>query len=215
MTKIAVCVPARDEVDTMFALDLAKLVGFHLKNTEDEILLFHSAGTLIANQRQELAAAALNADADYILYLDSDMRFPKDVIMRFLAHDAPVVAANYSTRKMPIHPVAFLNPQLTEYLYTRPESDGLEECLAVGMGVFMVKASIFKELELPWFMIGYSPTTHRFQGEDIYFCGKLRQAGYPVMIDHNVSQEVKHAGRFEFATEHNHLTSDLEKEAAE
>jgi len=80
----------------------------------------------------------------------------------------------------------------------------------------MVKADILKDLSLPWFMIGYSPRTNQFQGEDIYFCGQLRQAGHKVMIDHDLSQSVRHAGTFEFSSEHAFMLKDVEgKEAAE
>jgi glycosyltransferase involved in cell wall biosynthesis len=199
---IAICVPCRDQVETGFAFDMAMATSYHVANFKDRVHLYHSKGTLICNQRQELVKNALIDEADWILFLDADMRFPKDVISRLLAHDVPVVAANYSTRRSPVKPVTFANASVDDRIYTRPESEGLEECFGTGMGVFMVRADIFKELPLPWFQIGYSPSLHDFVGEDIYFCRLLREAGHKIMIDHDLSKQVRHVGTWEFSTDH-------------
>jgi hypothetical protein len=45
--------------------------------------IYTVAGTLIFDQRNKLAEAALNEGADYILWLDADMRFPKNTIERY------------------------------------------------------------------------------------------------------------------------------------
>lgn len=200
--KIAVCVPARDQVHMAFAFDLTRAVAFHSKNTDDQVLLFHSLGTLICNQRQELATEALKAEADWILFLDTDMRFPKDVISRMLAREKPVVAANYSTRRAPVLPVTFKRPRLDDRVYTYPDSTGLEECYATGMGVFLISAEAFKAMPLPWFQIGWAEGIGDFVGEDIYLCRQLRAHGYTVLIDHDLSKEVRHIGTWEYSTEH-------------
>lgn len=202
MATIAVCVPSRDEVHSTFCFDLVRACTYHARHTADKILLFNSMGTLICNQRQELALEALKNGAEWILYLDSDMRFPIDMIGRLLKHGEDVVAANYSTRRHPVHPVAFCGEKLDDYTYTKPSSTGLEEVVAVGMGVFMVRAEILKDIELPWFAIGYHQGTHQFSGEDIFFCRRLRAAGHKILIDHDLSREVAHVGTWEYRAEH-------------
>jgi hypothetical protein len=202
MTAVAVCVPARDMVHTAFAFDLARAVAFHTANSDDRVLLFQSLGTLICNQRQELAKEAIAAGAEWILYLDSDMRFPKDTIGRLLAHERPVVAANYATRRAPVEPVAFRHAGLSERVPTAPDSSGLERVFAVGMGVFLVKAEIFAGLPLPWFQIGWAPMLGDFVGEDLHFCRLLGEHGVPVLIDHDLSKQVRHVGGFEFDLNH-------------
>jgi len=199
---IAICVPCRDQVDTGFAFDLALAMSFHVANSNDHVWLFHSKGTLICNQRQELAKEAIQKGADWILYLDSDMRFPKDTIRRLLAHGETVVAANYSTRRAPIKPVAFKKPNLDDRAYTEADSTGLEEVFGVGMGVFLVKVSALLEVPLPWFQIGYSKGLEDFVGEDIYFCRALKEAGNTVWIDHDLSKQVRHVGTMEYETQH-------------
>jgi GT2 family glycosyltransferase len=166
------------------------------------LFIFTSMGTLIANQRQELVGEALQSGASHILFLDTDMRFPKDTIDRLLAHDKPIVAANYATRRMPVKTVAFKTAGSWDCVYTTEDKTGLEKVAAVGMGVMLIKREVFETLELPWFIIGYSPKTFEFSGEDIFFCRQAQKAGYDIMIDHDLSKQVKHIGSFEFAHEH-------------
>lgn len=159
-------------------------------------------GTLIANQRQELVLEAMQAGCSHILFIDTDMRFPKDAVERLMAHDKPIVAANYATRRMPVKTVAFKTEGAWDCVYTTDDSVGLEPVSAVGMGLMLIKREVFEKLTLPWFIIGYSPKTAEFSGEDIFFCRQARKAGYDILIDHDLSKEVKHIGSFEFAHEH-------------
>ena len=71
---VSVCVPCRDVVDSGFAFDLARCVAAHTAATRDRVLLFQNQGTLIVNQRQELAQASLDAGATHISINKKDMR---------------------------------------------------------------------------------------------------------------------------------------------
>ena len=201
-TKVAVCVPARDSVSAGFAFDLARVCG--AANTD--LFLLTSMGTLIVNQRSDLAKLAIEGGATHILYLDSDMRFPRDTLDRLLAHNKPIVAANYVTRRFPIRTVAYANDTDLTTVDTLPESTGLEPVASVGMGVMLVSVEVFKSLQAPWFMIGYSQKTGEFSGEDIFFCRKARAAGFEVLIDHDLSKEVKHTGTLDYMHDHNWAT---------
>ena len=67
------------------------------------------------------------------------------------------------------------------------------------MGVMMVKREVFEKVEQPWFAIPYSTTGGHYIGEDVFFCRKAREAGYEILVDHALSQEVKHIGTFEYS----------------
>lgn len=208
MKKIAIAIPARDQVHTSFAYDLAMMMSawtYKNANNDDNIMLFTSQGTLIVNQRQELIFSALEAECTHILFLDSDMRFPKDALDRLLAHDKPIVAGSYATRRLPCKTVAFANDKDWECVYSTPDKTGLEAVAAVGMGCMLVNLSIFDKMTLPYFMIGYSPNANQFTGEDIFFCRKARSMGFEVLIDHDLSKELGHIGNLEFRHEHANL----------
>lgn len=210
--KVCIAMPCRDHVNTGFAYDLARLSAYwssqHLPNG-DELMFLTSMGTLIANQREELAEQAIVSGADWILWLDTDMRFPKDTLDRLLAHKEPIVAANYATRRIPVKTVAFdFVESKWECVYTKPEDTGLREVVAVGMGVFLVDTNVLKSMPKPWFHIGYSLKSGNFSGEDIHFCKQARIYGTKVLIDQDLSKEVKHIGTFEFS--HDHAEACLE-----
>jgi len=199
---VAILVPARDTVMTSFAYDLARAMSFHTATTDDRVLLFTSHGTLIASQRMELARQALEEKADYLLWLDSDMRFPRETIGHLMLRDKPIVAANYATRRMPVKPVAMMdNDGEIGRVYTAPDSEGLQPVDYIGMGVMMVKREVFEKLEAPWFAIPYSTIGQHYIGEDVFFCRKAREAGYEVLVDHDLSHQVKHIGTFEYSHE--------------
>lgn len=199
---VAILVPARDTVMTSFAYDLARAMSFHTATTDDRVLLFTSHGTLIASQRMELARQALDEKVDYLLWLDSDMRFPKETIGHLILRDKPIVAANYSTRRMPIKPVAMMDGGgKIDRVYTGPESEGLQPVDYVGMGVMMTKREVFEKLDAPWFAIPYSTIGNHYIGEDVFFCRKAREAGFEVLLDHDLSRHVKHIGTFEYSHE--------------
>jgi len=201
MTNLAICLPARDEVSTGFAHDLAIMSARFYGNAAPGTLFnIHTvSGTLIADQRQKLAKMAIKSD--YILFLDSDMRFPPTLLERLLAHDRDIVACNYPTRRLPVKTVAFSEFESLKCVYSTGKS-GLEEVDAVGMGAMLIKTEVFKKLPLPWFNVSYLPSVDMFIGEDIYFC-KLAQAhGYKVYIDHDLSKEVRHIGTMDFTHEH-------------
>ena len=197
---VSVCVPCRDVVDSGFAFDLARCVAAHTATTRDRVLLFQNQGTLIVNQRQELAQASLDAGASHILFIDADMRFPKDSIRRLLAWDADIVASNYSTRKLPLQPVAFKDDTTSERVHTEEWSSGLQEVAAIGMGLMLIKAEVFQKMEKPWFHIHYQNGV--YSGEDIWFCRSARETGFKVMLDHDISHHVRHIGAFEFSCAH-------------
>jgi len=200
---IAICVPARDEVSTGFAHDLAIMSARFYGNAQNGTLFNVNfvSGTLIADQRQKLVMMAIKQGADYVLFLDSDMRFPPNLLERLLARNKDIVACNYATRRLPVKTVAFSDFAELKCIYSSDKTD-LEEVDAIGMGAMLIKTEIFKKLPLPWFSISYLPSGNMYIGEDIYFC-KLAQAnGLKVYVDHDLSKDVRHIGVMEYTHEH-------------
>lgn len=201
MNTIAVCTPARDQVHTRFAFDLVTAICGHATKSQDTVIPLASEGTLIQSQRCELVKAALDANATHILFLDSDMRFPADIIGRMLAADAPVVAANCAKRRIPTGPTAENHGEGRE-VYTMPDSTGIEKVDFVGGAVLMIRAEVFGQIPQPWFATPWVKQADTFMGEDRFFCRQLAQAGIPIVIDHDLSKEIGHIGLFEFRHEH-------------
>jgi hypothetical protein len=214
MKYIAVCTPARDMVHTMFTYDLVNMVSYHTLNTNDAVSLKISQGTLIANQRAELCLDAMREKCTHVLFIDSDMRFPHDMIERLLQHDLDIVATNCARRRMPTGPTAQIYKENgeRELVYTMPESTGLQEVGSVGMGVMLIKANVFAKLAEPWFETPWRHDKRGYIGEDVFFCRKAREAGFKIWIDHDVSKEIGHIGMFEFKHDHTWVMREVQEQ---
>ena len=214
MNYVAVCTPARDMVHTMYTYDLVNMVAYHTMNTNDAVSLKISQGTLIANQRAELSLDAMQENCSHVLFVDSDMRFPQDMIGRLLKHDLDIVATNCARRRMPTGPTAQLYKENgdRELVWTMSDSTGLQEVGSVGMGVMLIKANVFAALSEPWFETPWRHDKRGYIGEDVFFCQKAAAAGFKIHIDHDVSKEIGHIGTFEFKHDHTWVMRDLEEQ---
>jgi hypothetical protein len=211
---IGILVPTRDFVNSGFAFDLARLVGFTVGTTHNKVVIYTSSGTLLSSQRQDLARDAVDAGCTHTLWLDSDMRFPKDALVRLLAHDEDIVCANYAKRRFPTEPIAVRKNQPgddaehVDRVYTEPDSTGLVEVDYCGMGVMLVKADVYKKMEFPWFAIPWVPAAEDYIGEDVWFCRRAYENGSKTMVDQDLSKEVHHIGTFEYKHEHTLVCRD-------
>jgi hypothetical protein len=147
----------------------------------------------------------------HILFIDSDMRFPQDMIGRLIKHDLDIVATNCARRRMPTGPTAQLYKENgeRELVWTMPESTGLQEVGSVGMGVMLIKANVFEALAEPWFETPWRHDKRGYIGEDVYFCQKAAAAGFKIWIDHDVSKEIGHIGTFEFKHDHTWVMKEI------
>jgi hypothetical protein len=196
--RVAICTPCQDTVSAGYAFDLASLTG--QLPADITWTLFQSKGTILPQQRATLVGLAQGWTATHILWLDADMRFPVDTLTRLLAHRVPIVAANYPTRRVPIRPVA--EHREHGVLLTTSEDAGLVEVTHCGMGVMLVDTEVYRTVPSPWFALGYHAASQTYAGEDVFFCRKASEAGFPTMVDQSLSQQVRHVGEFEFAARH-------------
>jgi hypothetical protein len=187
------------------AFDLATLCGYDSRWRKDgEQAIYTVAGTLIFDQRNKLAQAALDQECDYILWIDADMRFPKNTIERLLAHDKDIVGVNATTRTMPVVPTAKnlkVDVEKREnhwYSINSKGKTGIEQVTAIGCGVMLVKAKVFKETPKPWFYF-YELPGGKTLGEDVHFCIAAHDAGFETWVDHDLSQEIGHIGQYTYS----------------
>jgi hypothetical protein len=194
---------------TAYAHDLANMMGYTAAKRPDITLgNYMSLGTMIFDQRIRLAREAVEDKSDYVLWFDTDMRFPRDTLIRLLNHKKDFVAANYVTRQIPPEPISFnLVDDGKKWIRvpTSKENTGLERVDGTGLGVALTSTKLIKEVDdgkTPMFWFQYSLKNHTTLGEDIYFCIKCKQKGFDIFIDHDLSKEVKHVGMMEFVHEH-------------
>lgn len=189
--KVGVCVPTRDSVSNRFAYCLSQLTA-RLASTNTEYELFFEEGSILPQQRITLVQIALDRQCSHILFLDSDMVFPANIVHELLKHDQDMVACNYSTRTQPYRSVAFL--ETDTYENTLEKTEGLHTVAAVGLGISLIKSDIFENIDTPYFKFEWSDEYNSYVGEDIYFCQQLTSAGYNIYVDASLSNRCAHIG---------------------
>ena len=229
--KIAILIPTHEKVDALWAYDLAQLTMLTTatmpENEGHSISVLMMTSTYIHKARQELLQEAIRIGSTHVLWLDSDMRFPADALLRLLQRNVPVVGINYSKRRLPPEFVAIKripreddDPQDGEVLHTNEDSEGLEEVDILGFGCVLMEVATLVNLPDPqydpWFMFG--KTSHGADiGEDAWFCIKMLQdvCNTKIFVDHDLSKDCAHIGPFEFKPYHAEATEAARAELAE
>jgi len=62
---------------------------------------------------------------------------------------------------------------------------GLLPVQSCGRSGMLVRREVFQRIPGPWFQLGQ--TNPEYSGEDLHFCGKLREAGIPILADTDLS----------------------------
>jgi len=213
--RITVCIPMRGSNPSFFTYDLVNMyahtaVAFAPDTADLGILTVE--GTYIHTNRNDLAEQALKAGCDYILWLDDDMRFPKDTLLRLLRRRKKIIGANYPTRKAPFVPVAIASIEGRTKHMPKSDEDPLTPVEAIGFGVALTHTEVFNSIRYPWFENNRDRENDRWVGEDVDFCMKAREAGYEVFVDNELSAEVAHIGTFEYRMVHAQAIEEAEKE---
>src|SRR3990167_8759803 len=100
---VAISIPSYDRWTAEFGQSLANLLLYVSPETEQRVaIIVHAVmSTYLPQARQMLVRQALAAQAQKILWLDTDMEFPKDKLYQLLARDKDIVGANYRCRRPP------------------------------------------------------------------------------------------------------------------
>jgi glycosyltransferase involved in cell wall biosynthesis len=186
-------------VHSHFAYSLTQLV----KTTSEagiDVYLYFDSSTILLNQREKLVEEAIKLQSDYVLWLDSDMMFPSNVILRLLAHNKDIVACNYMKRSLPMKPVAYVDLNDWDSWVPLEPQEELVKVQGVGMGCMLMKTEVFKKLEKPYFEFRYKEDTQDWFGEDFILQDKLIKLGYDINIDTLLSMDIKHMGIYAFGS---------------
>lgn len=142
--------------------------------------------------RNEICAAVLAGDEDYLLFLDADMVHPGDLLERLLSARKDVITARYHLKKAPFASVVYVK---------HPTQDGPHRYISVhfGQGVFEIERGgagallihrsvlqdIFAKEGHNWFRYqrGPEPPHDLTVSEDFWFYRKARETGHACFVD--------------------------------
>lgn len=181
--------PSGDQMQTTTAISLAALV--HAASSI-ELALLNTRHSILSHARNVLARDALQRGCDWLLWIDSDMRFPPDTLARLLAHGQPMVGADYPRRVEP---------------YTRTgvprqaaphRAGGLTDMAVMPFGCMLTHADVFlHHVEPPWFSFGSTDDGGPI-GEDVMLCRRAIEGGLRIWRDDTLSHDIGHIGTQEF-----------------
>jgi glycosyltransferase involved in cell wall biosynthesis len=201
--KVGICIPSRGQMEIGTAFDLAVMCAYDARHRDGTLAIYTVNGTLIFDQRNNLVKTALDEGCDYILFIDADMRFPKDTIERLMGLDLPIVGVNATTRSEPVRATAKnlkinYEDKTNEWLpVDSKDKTGIEQVTAIGCGVMLVKAEVFKKTPEPWFWF-YELPGKKIMGEDVHFCVQAYDAGFNTFCDHALSNMIGHVGSYTY-----------------
>ena len=184
--KTLIAVPCMDQVAAPFAQNLAAM------QKDGECYVSFIIGSLIYESRNNFAKQALATKADYVLWLDSDMVFPGDIMPRLHKHmeeGKDIVTGLYFRRRAPFTPVLFKelghneDGLGTHENYDDYPKDSVFEIAGCGFGCVMTRTEVLEDIALNahnWFepMYGF--------GEDLSFCMRARDLGYKIWCDSTI-----------------------------
>src|SRR5258706_10348081 len=127
---------------------------------------------------------------DYMFWMDTDMVFPGDALLRLIAHDKDIVGANYRQRRPPYGFTGhYLDGRDTHLL-----EPGLHRMGHLATRLLLVRFDLYRKLPYPWFDAALVSEKPR---DDVYFCRKAVDAGYEIWCDHDLTFQVRHIGEQE------------------
>lgn len=194
--QVAVCIPSGDDVKTDFALSLAAMLQVNRMQLDDgaittlkyELLNMRTAN--LAFSRNELARAAITRGADYVLFIDADMRFPPFTACRLIE----------VARKTGVKIVGAVGASRISGAVCRAgeRESGVIEVPSIGTGILLIHSDVFRRLAEPWFLFELGHGVPEALGEDAYFCAKAHAAGLKIAADFELTKDVAHIGAFAF-----------------
>lgn len=190
--KVFIAIPSLENVPALFCQSLALL-----KRAGDTTVGFE-VGSLVYNARNNLARQAIKSEADFVLWLDSDMVFGPDLLQRMLkvCQDEKIdfLTGLCFRRKPPYTPCLFDRLEKVDNgaSYTALMSVPYGRFKVGGCGFAGVLMSTDVLLSVAAKFNGRMFDPMDGFGEDVSFCWRARKCGYDIWCDSEI--ELGHVG---------------------
>lgn len=183
--KIMIAVPCMDQVPAPFCQSLAQI------QKTGECVLAMKSGSLVYTSRNDLATQAIQIEADYVMWFDSDMVFKPDTMVRMLdtmqKNDLDILTGLYFRRVPPYSPVLFdkleMKGEVCLWSEFKTIPEGLFEVGGCGFGCVLMKTDVFFDVQSKFGNM-FAPIGNT--GEDLAFSWRARNCGYKIVCDPSV-----------------------------
>lgn len=190
--KVFIAVPSMDTLPALFCQSLALL-----QRAGDTQIGFE-VGSLVYNARNNLARQAIKSEADWVLWLDSDMVFGPDLLQRMLKvcteNGIDFLTALCFRRKPPFTPCLFDRLDKVDrgasYTALMSVPDGRFKVGGCGFAGVLMSTDVLMSVASKFDGRMFDPLEGF--GEDVSFCWRARQCGYDIWCDSEI--EMGHVG---------------------
>ena len=173
--------------------------------------------SLVTRARNILTAMFLDSDASHLFFLDADIEWEPDAILRAISADKDIVASAYPKKALPIQYALnfkFIDPVNKRIRF----ENGLVEVLDASTGFFCIKRQVFERMMLEYTELHYKNDsnidekiakycyaffdTHideedrRYLSEDYRFCRLWQKLGGEIWLDPKT--KLNHIGTYTF-----------------
>lgn len=205
--KVIIAVPSGAQWASEFGVSLAIMMAYisqtkiAIDAATQHVLINNVKGSILPQMRQQMVDYAIKEKATHMLFVDSDMVFPRDTLHQLMAWNQMVVAANCCTKMMPSSPTARVDPEkkVGGIPVSSMGKTGLKRVWRVGTGVMLINMRAFERIERPFFSLKWGgDIVDQYVGEDWALCQKFEEANVPIFIDHGLSRDIGHMGTFNY-----------------
>jgi len=186
--KIAICIPSPERVHPDFSLtNLPAIINHSRLHIKDlELYTLYKTGVMTSSNRNWMLKQCLDEGVDAILWLDSDMLYPPDILQKFVESKKDIVGSVYFKRAEPYDPVVYMKGtnkkkpyQIIDVLF---EVDGL------GFGGMFVKTKVYKKMKGldKWMRYGHNfgipEEMEQQESHDLIFCKTAQKYGFKLYV---------------------------------
>lgn len=187
MKKILLALPTKENIETdtfksIYNLYIPEGYGVHFET-------FY--GYRVDQVRNLIATFAIENEFDYVLFVDSDITFEKDSLLKLLNVESDIVSGVYRQRKI---------SEVIPEIYMTKEGGGTENIsidilnqidtpfmiAGCGFGFVLVKTEVLKTVGYPQFEYRVAKTFEKTVSEDTDFCLKAIAKGFKIACNPEV-----------------------------
>ena len=217
---IHIAMPCYDSVKIQTMISMVKLVK-ELAHAGLTFELNTMKSPYVAYARNILMSRFLQRDEDYLLFIDSDLEFEPECVLKMLVPEKDIMCTPYRAKTNDPDSVKYTvgikDPHNVKIL-----QGGLVEIQNGPAGMMLIKRTVLKKMikDYPDRKIKYHPNTDTFpkdlriynfwdcnfkdgvwKGEDIFFCDLARQSGFKIYA--NLDSTLTHHGSFGYKGKYN------------
>lgn len=192
MKSIAIGVPVRYNIDGTFFSSINNILDQMRKNYN--VTLIIDSEYPLDLSRNNIVQKAIKIGCEKIIFIDTDILVSVETLTKLLSYDYDIIGGVYNLKVKPYNPLIY--EQVTENTYIEKLLYNMDvtEVDGIGIGLCVIKMSVFETLPYPWFKNEWFFEYNRYGvlSEDLYFCREAKKKGYKIMCDPNL--QATHVG---------------------